>query len=218
MLIATNILIILKILTVIKNRINTSMNNFKIWLTEEENQKPPTKKIILVNDGSFNPVHRGHINVTLRAAEVAKLAGLEVIGPILSPKHDSWIERKLKDSNQVLPAEDRYNLLSQAAAGTGIEVDRWEIDSPTYKTAKEYKEHYESKYPGATYVMIIGDDYGSCKPTPCFETKDDIWYIRMPRTEGLSSTKIRNAISRGEPLDDLASEPVRQYMLGRQAK
>jgi nicotinic acid mononucleotide adenylyltransferase len=66
--------------------------------------------------------------------------------------------------------------------------------------------------------MIIGDDYGSCKPTPCFETKDDIWYIRMPRTEGLSSTKIRNAISRGEPLDDLASEPVRQYMLGRQAK
>lgn len=192
------------------------MNNFKIWLTEEENQKPSTKKIILVNDGSFNPVHRGHINVTLRAAEVAKLAGFEVIGPILSPKHDSWIERKLKDSNQVLPAEDRYNLLSQAASGTGIEVDRWEIDSPTYKTAKEYKEHYESKYPGATYVMIIGDDYGSCKPTPCFETKDDIWYIRMPRTEGLSSTKIRNAISRGESLDDLASEPVRRYMSDRQ--
>ena len=56
------------------------------------------------------------------------------------------------------------------------------------------------------------------------ETKDDIWYIRMPRTEGLSSTKIRNAISRGESLDDLASEPVRRYMsdrqnmLGRQAK
>ena len=189
--------------------------NFKFWLTEEENIKPLNKKIILVNDGSFNPVHRGHINVTLSASEFAKLGGLEVIGPIISPKHDSWIERKLKDSNQVLPAEDRYKLLSQAVSGTGIQLDRWEIDSPTYKTAEEYKQHYESKYPSATYVMIIGDDYGSCKPTPCFELKNGIWYIRMPRTEGLSSTKIRNASSRGETLDDLAYEPVRQYMFGR---
>jgi len=195
--------------------------NFKEWLISEEinpELKPTSKEIVLVNDGSFNPVHRGHVNVTLKAAEFCKNQGFKVIGPFMSPKHESWLQKKYKNKDDVLPSQDRLDLLKKSTEGTGIQIDDWEINSSLFKTSKEYEEHYNSKYPNATYVMIVGDDYGSCLPTPCFQMRNQVWNIRMPRTEELSSTKIRQAAYSGSSLSDIAFPAVADYMNKKQQK
>lgn len=173
--------------------------NFATWLSEQETIGPQNKNIILVNDGSFNPVHRGHIDVTLAAKKFAENNGYHVVGLYMSPKHDNWLKRKFsgKDEN-IIPAPSRLAMVRKATQETGISVDDWEISSNTFKTGPDYVQHFEQLHPGATFVMILGDDYGNCSPTPCFDQKDNFWHIRMPRTENLSSTRIRKAIKTGE--------------------
>jgi len=178
-------------------------------------KSPPTNKIVLVNDGSFNPVHRGHINVTLAAESFAESMGFEVVALYMCPKHESWLEKKFSDRSDILPTEDRLEMLEDAVGGTGIEVTDWELNQSSYKDNRQLRDHFESIHPGSTYVMIVGEDYGSCSPMPCFEEENGTWQLRLPRTEGLSSTKIRQAARKGGGLQDIALSKVQKYMSSR---
>lgn len=186
----------------------------EIESTVKENM-PPTSKIVLVNDGSFNPVHRGHINVTLAAKKFAESMGLDVVGLYMMPKHDDWLKKKFSDPSDMLPGRDRLEMLQDAVSGTGIEVSDWEIKQSTFASNQQMRSHFEGQHPGATYVMIVGEDYGACSPMPCFEEESGTWQLRLPRTEGLSSTKIRQAARKGTELKDLAFGRVQSYMKSR---
>lgn len=173
---------------------------------------PPTNKIVLLNDGSFNPVHRGHVNVTLASKKYAESVGLKVVGLYMMPKHDDWVKRKFSDPSERLPGEDRLDMVIDATSGTDIDISDWDLKQSTYANNKKLTSHFESLHPGATCVLIIGEDYGSCTPMPCFEYDGESWFIRLPRTEGLSSTKIRQAAKKKTGLENLAYPRVQNYM------
>lgn len=188
---------------------------FKNWLQADESKKPENKNIVLVNDGSFNPVHRGHVEVTLAAKKYVESEGYNVVSLYMSPKHDEWLQKKFqnKPGEQIIPGEHRLAMVRQAVQGTGISVTDWEIRSGRYQGDPEYVRHFEQIHPGATFVMILGDDYGSCTPTPCFGQINGVWHVRLPRTGNLSSTRIRSAVrTGGEKIDDFLPAGVGDYM------
>lgn len=187
-------------------------------LIQEEikrNSRPSNRSLVLVNDGSFNPPHRGHVNVTLAAMRTVEKMGYDVVGLYMCPNHPRWLERKFKDRNEILPPDDRFNLLQSITAGTGIVVSDWELRKPTWQNSAEYKRYFESLHPGSTFVRLIGEDYGDCSPMPCFEMRDGAWFLRLPRTEGLSSTLIRKAIRSGDDTSAIAHKSVSDYMRTR---
>jgi len=187
-----------------------------VSLEKNEPIGPPTRDVVLVNDGSFNPVHRGHVNVTLAAKSAAEAMGYNVVGLYMVPKHKSWLERKFAGKgDQLVDDEKRLAFLRQAVGGTGITLDEWEIMGDSYNEEAQYKAHYEGKHPGATYVMITGSDYGACSPMPCFEMYGGSWHIRLARTEGLSSTKIRGAAKDGADMSEFTFPEVEKYMKGK---
>lgn len=174
--------------------------------------RPEGTRLVLVNDGSFNPVHRGHINVTLAAAQFARDMGYTVAAVYMVPNHPSWLMRKFPSRTEIMPGDDRLQMMRAATAGTEIRVSDWELRKPVYQNSDEYKRYFETLHPGATFVRLTGEDYGNCAPMPCFEFRDSVWYMRLPRTEGLSSTKIRRAVQSGESTQHFAYPHVRDYM------
>ena len=185
-------------------------------LDKNEPLGPPTRDLVLVNDGSFNPVHRGHINVTLAARDAAVAMGYNVVGLYMLPKHKSWLDNKFAGrEGEIVSDDERLAFLKSAVSGTGITLDDWEIKSKAHGTEASYRAHYEGKHSGATYVMITGSDYGACSPMPCFEEYSGSWHIRLGRTEGLSSTKIRSAAKAGEDMSKFTYPEVEKYMKGK---
>lgn len=178
----------------------------------KRSNRPSTRSLVLVNDGSFNPPHRGHVNVTLTAGQTVKKMGYDVAGLYMCPNHPKWLERKFKNHSEILPPDDRFNLLQSITVGTGIVVSDWELRKPTWQTSAEYRRYFESLHPGASFVRIIGEDYGKCSPMPCFEMRDGAWFLRLPRTEGLSSTLIRKAVRSGDDTSNIAHKSVSDYM------
>lgn len=189
------------------------MQNIKLydllWEAEEKDKPkeevvgPKNKNIVLVNDGSFNPVHRGHINVSHAAKKAATELGYNVVAVYMTPKHSSWLEKKFQGRNEkIIPAKERLELLKGAVkSDPEITVDDWEINQGSWKDSKALRDHYESVHPNTTFVMIVGEDYGECAPIPCFEIENGTWQLRLPRTEDLSSTLIRKLASTGKQSD-----------------
>lgn len=182
-----------------------------------KSDRPNSRNLVLVNDGSFNPPHRGHVNVTLSAAAAAKKMGYKVVGLYMCPNHPKWLEKKFKDRREILPSDDRFRLLQSVTAETGIVVSDWELMKPTWQSSQEYKRYFESKHPGALFVRVIGEDYGQCTPMPCFEMREGVWFLRLPRTERLSSTLIRKLVNSRNDTSDIAYKSVSDYMKMRQS-
>jgi nicotinic acid mononucleotide adenylyltransferase len=180
------------------------IQSFIEFVNEKQlSDKPQTKDLVLVNDGSFNPVHRAHIQVTLDAKKYAEKIGYNVVGLYILPKHRTWLEKKFgKNSPEIIPDKMRFEFLKEAISGTDITLDDWELKSTQYSDNKQIRDHYERIHPGATYVMVVGQDYGKCFPMPCFEIENGTWQLRMIRTGEISSTKIR-ANSKSGLFDDL---------------
>jgi nicotinic acid mononucleotide adenylyltransferase len=190
-----------------------------LWEKEEEQEKPvgpPTKDIVLVNDGSFNPVHKGHVMVTVAAKQAAIKLGYNVVAVYMLPKHSSWLERKFSGKDEeIIPDEKRIEFLLDATKNhSDIIVDTWEMEGSGYKDAAAMKAHYEEVHPNATYVMIVGEDYGECTPMPCFELENGSWQLRLHRTDNLSSTLIRK-LGKEKEVSDLFFPSVAKYYIDK---
>lgn len=76
---------------------------------------------VLLNTGSYNPVHEGHIKML----ELAKETLNPVVGAILSPSHDKYVSTK--DPNFQMSASKRIWLCEQIVwSHDYITVDSWE--------------------------------------------------------------------------------------------
>lgn len=177
--------------------------------------------------GTFNPPHIGHTRLAEHFVKELKLDRLLVI-PTYQPPH--------KSTDNLASGEDRINMCMLAfpdAVISTIEMNRGG-KSYTYDTLCEIKE----QYPGDELFFIVGSDmllsfnrwYKSEEildmVTLCAADREDdgvelkmpeflknkrVIITKLPPFE-LSSTQIRECISKGESTDGMLDEAVRYYI------
>ncbi len=91
--------------------------------------KDQTKKpCILLNTGSFCPVHEGHLEMMTSAKDYIESLGYNVVQAYVSPGHDEYILAKNKD--QAIPVHHRIKLINDAikeqSLSSWLSVDPWE--------------------------------------------------------------------------------------------
>lgn len=173
------------------------------------------RKIALFG-GSFDPIHKGHIEI---AKEAVKALCLDEV--IFIPSGISPHKAGLTASN-----EDRYNMVCLALENEEkLSVSDFEIKKETkcysFETVKEFKK----LYPSCELYFIIGDDQYE-KFTTWYKWEELLKMCRFvvftrggaeikpPFTEikippiGISSTEIREKIKNGEDVGAKVNEKV----------
>lgn len=176
--------------------------------------------------GTFDPIHRGHLQLAGNA-QVQFLLDKIIFVPAYQPPH----KQKLLP---LVSSKDRFEMVRLAIEGEPF----WELSdcelrrkgiSYTFDTFCEF----EKKYPGAEYFLILGKDAfeaidtwhraaelkkkvrflvahrGDCK-LPAPEGARVEW-IRMPLCP-ISASGIREAIKLGRNVDDHVPPKVLQYI------
>ncbi|MBQ2941790.1 MAG: nicotinate-nucleotide adenylyltransferase [Clostridia bacterium] len=177
------------------------------------------RKIALFG-GSFDPIHKGHIEI---AKEAVKALCLDEV--IFIPSGISPHKAGLTASN-----EDRYNMVCLALENEEkLSVSDFEIKKETkcysFETVKEFKK----LYPSCELYFIIGDDQYE-KFTTWYKWEELLKMCRFvvftrggaeikpPFTEikippiGISSTEIREKIKNGEDVGAKVNEKVLSYI------
>jgi nicotinate-nucleotide adenylyltransferase len=176
--------------------------------------------------GTFDPVHRGHLQLAQSARAQFSLDKV-IFVPAYRPPHK-------QELLSLTSAEDRYEMVRLALADEPLlEISDCELrrkgPSYTFDTISEF----EKKIPGATFFLILGED--------AFH-EIDTWYraaelkkksrflvakrgaceihahggllaewIRMPLCP-ISASGIREAIKCGKNVDDYVSPKVLHYI------
>lgn len=178
-----------------------------------------------VMGGTFDPIHLGHLKV---AEEVEKSYQLDSV--IFVPTGEPW----QKPTNT--PASHRLEMTKLAIAGhpsfqlSTVDLDR---TGPTYTVDTLRDLHLQ--FPEAQLYFIIGAD--SLESINTWKNPDELWgqahFIGVSRPGHLlkapesphdafslleiselpvSSSEIRAKVMNGEPIDDLVTEPVMEYI------
>lgn len=66
--------------------------------SEYQTDAPDIQRIILLSTGSFNPIHREHVRMTLLAKEQleSNYINLQVVASVFSASHDSYLRGKMR--------------------------------------------------------------------------------------------------------------------------
>ncbi len=176
--------------------------------------------------GTFDPIHRGHLEA---ASSVAEQLDLSTI--LLVPTGDPW--QKTVHASRA----DRLAMTTLAAAESDVfAVSRVDVDrrGPTYTldTLRELREQYLD----ADLFFIVGADalagvpswrspellaeiatfVGVTRPGERFIDPDiaglHVVRVDVPAVD-LSSTQIRSRVADGEPIDGLVPDAVAEYIL-----
>lgn len=184
--------------------------------------------------GTFDPVHRTHLDIARAARDFARLDRvLFVVAP--HPPH--------KRGEVFAPAEDRFALVQAAIAGEpGFEASRIEMDRPGLSYTADTLEALHAACPDAALFLIVGAD--SLADLPGWHRLPDILkhahllvaprggvdadappalaghYTILPMTPSdVSSTEVRRRAAAGLPIADLTppqvAERIRQKELYR---
>lgn len=108
------------------------------------------KKIGILG-GSFNPIHKAHVEIALKAIEIAKLDEFIIIPTYIT---------NLKDNSILVSSEDRFNMCKLACQShkelqvSDIEIKRHNV-SYTSDTIKELLNSEEASY----YLVMGADSY-----------------------------------------------------------
>jgi len=100
--------------------------------------------------GSFNPIHNGHLMI---ASYMVEFAGLDQVWFVVSPHNP------LKEKSSLLPDHHRLSMVNLA-----IEDDRRfkssniEFKLPTPSYTIDTLTYLAEKYPGKTFIPILGSD------------------------------------------------------------
>jgi len=184
--------------------------------------------------GTFDPVHNGHLAVAQMARERFSLDRVLFI-PNREPPH--------KKPYAVSPAEARYEMVEMAIAGhDGFEASRMELDRPapsyTIDTMRELRRQFGGDaqlyfISGADAVAEIltwkqptqivklceliaatrpGADLGSLGKVVGPEIMEHVHRMEWPGMN-VSSTMVRERVSKGLPVSDLTPPAVAAYIL-----
>ncbi len=176
--------------------------------------------------GTFDPVHRGHLQLA-QNARAQFLLDKVIFVPAYYPPHK-------QELLSLTSAEDRYEMVRLAIEGEPfLEISDCEIMrrgvSYTFDTLLEF----EKKYPNGTFFLILGKDAfegidtwhraaelkkrirflvakrGTCEVRVPEGAR--VEWIQMPLCP-ISASGIREAIKHGRNVDDHVSSKVLQYI------
>lgn len=100
--------------------------------------------------GTFNPIHRGHLEICLRAREAVGAEKLLLV-PAALPPH--------KSTGWMAPDRDRLALCALAARDHGfIRVEDWEIRRGGRSYTVDTLAHFTGESPGEEFWLLIGAD------------------------------------------------------------
>ena len=185
--------------------------------------------------GTYDPVHRGHLEI---AAEAKRSLGLDEV--LLIPAG----QPRFKGGEAVTPAEHRLAMVRLAVAGRpGYKISGMEIErpGPTYSvdTIAELRRQYRStdeiyfimgwdsleKFPEwreptrliGTCIIVAVPRPGCTPPDVAAMEKavpgigERLILLENPRVD-ISATAIRTLAAEGKSIDELVPEPVAEYI------
>jgi len=195
-------------------------------------------KQIAVFGGTFNPIHRGHINLCLECAKHFRFDRI-LLMPSNIPPH--------KIAHDLASNEHRLNMCRLAAACDPIfEVSDLEMCMSGVSYTVHTVERLRQEYPDAELYLIVGSDMlftfhhwyryadileqvhlvaGAREPE---EYRKMVEYAKAHLQDGLpvyivhipvltiSSTQIRDALHLGEPIDRYLDAQVYEYIVKNQ--
>lgn len=186
-----------------------------------------------VYGGSFDPPHNGHLALCLIARELLQLDRL-----IISVSNNPFKRAQgAPDSHRKHMAE----LLSIELnlTGTSSEVCGWELEKRTPSYSVDLLQYIHNLYPNDHITLLLGEDsYRELplwkEPGTLFSLCDIVVFRRaindgeclqpvIPATPGtvrfidfsfpVSSTRIRELVARGDPIDGMVPPPIRNYII-----
>ncbi len=189
----------------------------------------PTGPRIGVFGGTFDPIHRGHVEV---AEAVRRDLGLDRMLVVVANR--PW----QKQDRPVTPAEDRYAMTAAALADRpGLEPSRIELDrgGPSY-TVDTVRQLLADE-PGAEVVVVVGADVVAALDTwREHEALRDLVTLAVVDRPGapavepppgwrsvhvavdpvdVSSTDLRARLEAGDPVEDAVPEAVIRFLTER---
>jgi len=182
----------------------------------------PYRPRVGVFGGTFDPIHRGHVQV---AEAVSAALGLDRMLVVVA--NEPW----QKQDRPVTPAEDRYAMVVAALADRpGLEASRIELDrgGPSY-TVDTVRDLLAAE-PDVEVVVVVGADVAASldtwrdhevlrdlvslavvdRPgTPVVDPPPGWRFTHVPVDPvDVSSTELRALLETGAPVDDLVPEAV----------
>lgn len=201
-------------------------------------EKTDLQKVVLLGTGSYNPVHRGHIELfKLVKDQLEKEHKLKVLGAYISPSHDHYVKSKL--GKNYIDSKHRVNMIELAIKEAGYDVwlccDKWEVEQDGFfdfpEVTMRMKTFITKKYPNENIRVIYcaGSDHveklgchslGSkemgvasiARPGYKQTQKSHVFNISTEFDYDISSTMIRKKIQSNEDLEKLEYKTVIQYM------
>ncbi len=177
--------------------------------------------------GSFNPIHNGHL---MMANHIVEFTDLEEIWFVVSPQNP------LKEKISLAPDYDRVEMIRRAIDDDPrFRVSDIEMHLPRPSYTIHTLTYLSEKYPGRTFVLIIGGDnlqyfhkwknpeeilnqyqlYVYARPGfagGAYATHPSIKVIEAPLIE-VSSSYIREALRSGHDVRYFLHPHVYQYIL-----
>lgn len=182
--------------------------------------------------GSFNPIHNGHIGL---AVELLRQAGLDEVWFMVSPQNP------LKRYVDLLDDEKRLNLVKTALKDSpGLKACDYEFHLPRPSYTWDTLRQMVAEWPDRRFTLLIGADnwmlfdhwfryeeiLNSYRIVVYPRRGCDIDASALPQGVTLaetkmfdiSSTDIREHVRRGEPIDGLVPDCIRQQVVRFYAK
>lgn len=176
--------------------------------------------------GTFDPVHRGHLQLAQNARTQFSLDKV-IFVPAFQPPHKQEIAF-------LTPAKDRYEMVRLAIQGTPfLELSDCELRRKGVSYTFDTLFEFEKTYPAAQFFLILGEDVfeGIDRWYRAAELKEKVRFLvarretdeaplaggiraqwlRMPLCP-ISASGIRAAIQQGRDVDDYLSPEVLRYI------